>query len=320
MTRYIAESHNPRYGYFYKAGRTLLRRQTPYQLLEIIESDEFGRVLLLDGTTQVSEKNEWQYHEPLVHPALVTHPDPRSVCVIGGGDGGALREVLKHGPERAVQCDIDGEVMAACEEHLPAVNQGVFRRPNVRCLARDGRAYIEETADVFDVVIMDMTDPFGPSARLYTREYFRAVKARLRDDRGLFVMHAEGPISRPLAFQQILRTLGTVWTHQHVFYVYVQMYGTLWSIVVNGSTDDVATLAQDEIARRLKARGIQGLRVYTPRSHHAMQVGYPFIDALRDAADTARIVTDGRPVFDDGIDTDGTDDEVRILPAIDGTD
>ncbi len=312
MDRYFAENLNPAFGYFYTVKGTLVRQQTPYQTLEIIETEEFGKVMLLDRITQVVEKNDWLYHEPMVHPALTAHPDPKRVCVIGGGDGGVMREVLKHGPERAIQCDLDKAVMDACEAHLPEINQGVFRHPAVACVIGDGRQYIEETDETFDVVIMDMTDPFGPSRRLYTREFYAAVKQTLRGEDGLFVMHCESPISRPLTYQQILKTLDGVWAHQTIFYVYVQMYATLWAVVVNGDTDAVATITADEIERRLAARGIDGLQVYSPATHHSMQVGFPYIDAIRAGARDVRPVTDADDGFDDAIDVNGPDRRLRI--------
>lgn len=298
MDRYFTEHHSPWYGCFYTVKARLLRQQTPYQTLEIVDTEEFGKVLLLDGITQVVEKNDWQYHEPMVHPALTAHPDPKRVCVIGGGDGGVMREVLKHRPERAVQCELDAAVMEACERHLPEMSQGAFRHPDVACVARDGRRFIEETDETFDVVIMDMTDPFGPARRLYTREFFTAVKRTLRGPDGLFVMHCEGPISWPDAYQRILKTLGGVWAHQHVFYAYVQMYATLWAVVVSGDTDAVGAIAEDALQRRLEARGIDGLRVYSPATHHSMQVGFPYIDAIRSAARDARPITDADDVVD----------------------
>ena len=258
--------------------------------------------MLLDNVTQVAEKNEYLYHEPMVHPALTVHPNPRNVCVIGGGDGGIMREVLKHQPEMAVQCDLDGQVMDICEEHLPAINQNVFKHDKVEQIAGDGRKYIETTDNTFDTVIMDMTDPFGPSTMLYTKEYYQAVKNSLRDDNGMFVMHCESPISRPMAYKQILNTLGTVWKHQHVFYIYIQMYATLWSIVVNSDSDDVSTISEDVIRERLATRGITGLQVYTPQSHHAMQVSYPFVDDIRAAAGETPVVTDAASQFVDEID------------------
>ena len=320
MTRYLVERLNPNFGYFYRIDSSIMTQQTDYQQMEIVETPEFGKVMLLDNITQVAEKNEYLYHEPMVHPALVTHPNPQSVCVIGGGDGGIMREVLKHKPALAVQCDLDGQVMDACERHLPQINQGVFREKNVEQIAGDGRKYIETTDNVFDVVIMDMTDPFGPSTMLYTKEYYQAVKARLRNDDGMFVMHCESPISRPLAYQQILNTLGTVWKHQHVFYVYIQMYATLWSVVVNSDHDTVATIGEDIIRERLEARGVGPLQVFTPASHHAMQVPYPFISAIRAQAGQTPVVTDAASEFIDEIDLNSSDVRLEIREVHDGND
>lgn len=297
MRQYFCERLNPDFGYFYTVRESIHREQTAFQELEIIDTKEFGRVMLLDKITQVAEKNEYLYHEPMVHPALAAHPDPQSVCVIGAGDGGIMREVLKHQPQQAVQCELDPAVIDACKTYLPQISDGAFDDPRCHLEVGDGRAYIEKTDAVFDSVIMDMTDPFGPSTMLYTREFFQAIKQRLRDKHGSFVMHCESPIARPAAYQQILKTLGTVFQHQQVVYMYVQMYAVLWSIVISSDSDDVQCITEQEIARRLQQRGIDGLQVYTPQVHHAMQAEYPFISSIRAAASDKPVITDTAPQF-----------------------
>ena len=296
---FFTEMVNRDFGYFYDIQATVHQRQTDYQDLRIIDSRALGRVMLLDDITQVAERNEWLYHEPMVHPALCGHPDPRAVCIIGAGDGGIAREVLRHGPSRVVQCELDGQVIEACREHMPAISAGAFDDPRLEIRVGDGRQYMETTDDRFDVVIMDMTDPFGPSTMLYTQQMYQAVKRSLRDTHGLFVMHCESPIARPRAFQQILTTLNTVWRHQTVFYVYIQMYGVLWSIVVSGDDDRVATISHNDIATILTTRGIDGLQVYSPQTHHAMQVAYPFVCRLRETSSTLAVITDQTPRFAD---------------------
>ncbi|NJL70906.1 MAG: hypothetical protein HC888_04460, partial [Candidatus Competibacteraceae bacterium] len=110
--------------------------------IELIETEEFGNVLLLDKITQVVEKNDWQYHETMVHPAMLSHPDPRDVLVIGGGDGGILREVLRYKGVKAVDfVELDEEVVAFSKEYLPHINGGAFSDPRVRFRFRDGRAF-----------------------------------------------------------------------------------------------------------------------------------------------------------------------------------
>ena len=156
----ISERLNPDFGYFYSVDQVVAEAQTSYQHLQIVSSPEFGKVMLLDGITQVAEKNEFLYHEPMVHPALVSHPNPQDICVIGAGDGGIVREVLKHQPRRVVHAELDGGVIDFCKQELPGISQGCWDNPAVELEVGDGRAYIERQEQAFDVVIMDMTDPF----------------------------------------------------------------------------------------------------------------------------------------------------------------
>ena len=298
----IHELVNPDYGYYYSRGKTLHQEQTKYQLLEIIETETFGKTMLLDGITQVGVEKEWQYHEPMVHTSLITHPSGSDVAIIGAGDGGILREVLKHDPATATMCDLDGEVIEACKKHLLEINAGAFDDPRANVIVGDGRAFIAQQTAAYDAVIMDMTDPFGPSAMLYTQEYFQAVKNSLKNSASTYTMHCESPVSRPRCFQQILHTLGTVWKHQVVFYTYIQMYGVLWAMVVNSDEDIVSTISSDEIDRRLSDRAISGLHLYDGASHHAMRVDYPWIRQLIAEAPQLPIVTDAAHVFQDEID------------------
>ena len=318
MSRYLVERLNPTFGYFYKAGKTLHRGKTKWQEMEIIESEEFGNVLLLDGVTQVTSKNEFLYHEPMVHPALCSHPNPKDVLIIGAGDGGILREVLKHPVNKAVMAELDGGVVEFCEELMPEINDGAFADKRYRLEVGDGRKFVESTDEKFDAVIMDMTDPFGPSVMLYTKEFFQHVKSTFKDDRGLFVMHTESPISRPNTFKQCHRTLSEVFKFRRTFYLYIHMYAVLWSITVCSDTIDAAEIPAGEIAKRLKARGISGLKAYSPTTHHSMLGEFPFIGELLADLKSVPIITDAKPVVLDDIDInrDGLDlREVSDKPA-----
>ncbi|GDY14550.1 polyamine aminopropyltransferase [Planctomycetota bacterium] len=312
MARYVIERLNPTFGYFYQAGKTLQRGKTQYQDLEICESEEFGNVLLLDGVTQVTSKNEFLYHEPMVHPALTSHPDPKDVLIIGAGDGGILREVLKHRTVRkAVMAELDGGVIDFCAQHMPEINAGAFADRRYRPEVGDGRRFVEKTQETFDCVIMDMTDPFGPSAMLYTREFFQHIKRTFTDERGIFVMHTESPISRPRTFQQCLRTLGDVFKYRRTFYLYIHMYAVLWSVTVSSDTIDVGELSAEEIGVRLNARGVSGLHCYNGATHRSMQVPMPFIQELVDGAPSLPAITDASPKVLDDIDINRGSIEIR---------
>ncbi len=311
MSRYIVERLNPNFGYFYKLGKTLHQAQTEWQKLEIAESEEFGNVLLLDGVTQVTSRNEFLYHEPMVHPALTSHPNPKDVLIIGAGDGGILREVLKHPVKKAVMAELDGGVVDFCDKLMPEINKKAFKDKRYRLEVGDGRKFVENTKETFDAVIMDMTDPFGPSVMLYTKEFFKAVKKTFKDKKGLFVMHTESPISRPNTFMQCNRTLSEVFKYRRTFYLYIHMYAVLWSITVCSDSIDVADISKKDIAKRLAKRKIKDLQAYTPQTHHSMLGEFPFIGKLLKDMKKVPVITDKNPKVLDDIDINRGSLELR---------
>jgi spermidine synthase len=315
MPRFVVERLNPNFGYFYSVNKSLHSGKTKWQNMEIVETKEFGRVLLLDGVTQVAQKLEQLYHEPMVHIALTSHPHPTDVLISGAGDGGILREVLKHPVDQAVMAELDGGVVEFCDRLMPEINQGAFKDKRYKLEVGDGRKYVETTKQKFDAVIMDMTDPFGPSAMLYTREFFGHVKNTFKDRNGLFVMHTESPISRPNTFKQCVNTLDSVFTYRRTFYLYIQMYAVLWTVSVCSDGIDVALVPPVELAKRLQGRGIDGLHVYTPATHHSMLVEFPFVSKLIAEAKRVPIITDANPKVIDDIDINSGGD----LTLIEGT-
>lgn len=296
--RLYAEALNPYFGYFYTVKKTLAKRKTRHQEIRLIDTDEFGRVLLLDDVTQVAEKNDCDYHEPMVHPAFCSHPRPESVLVIGGGDGGILREVLKYPCVKNVEvAELDDGVIEFSRRHLAAIHGRSFDDPRVRIAVSDGRRYVEEHPGRFDIVIMDMTDPSGPSVLLYTREFFNLVKRSFRDKNGLFVMHTESPVSRPKAFSCIQKTLRASFSHVNPFYLYIQMYAVLWSITLCGETAGGMRRGAAAIDTKLARYGIRDLKVYSGATHVSMRTPFPYIEKLLGAP--GRIITDAKPEFPD---------------------
>jgi len=293
------EALNPNFGYFYTVKKSLRKGTTKFQQIELIDTDEFGRVLLLDNITQLGDRKDFGYHEPMVHPAMCSHPNPRSVLVIGGGDGGILREVLKHPTvERVEMAELDDGVIDFAKKYLTSVHQGAFDDKRVNLNVIDGRQFTKEHPGAFDIIIMDMTDPFGPSRMLYTSNFFRLIKKALRNDKGLFVMHSESPVSRPQAFSCINKTLNSVFTNVNLFYCYIQMYGILWSISVSSPQADVSKKKEAYIDGRLKKAGIGNLKMYNGKTHSAMQVPFPYVEEILQKG-KGRIITDKRPDFPD---------------------
>jgi len=297
--RLVAEWLNARFGFFYTVDKSLYSGRTRYQDIEIVKAGEFGRTLRLDNITQVVEKNEYHYHEPMTHAAMCGHRRPRDVLVIGAGDGGILREVLKYPTVRTVTlAELDAGVIAVSARYLSRVNRDVFRDPRVRVEIADGRRYVEANPGRFDVVIMDVTDPFGNSKMLYTREFFRAVRRSFRDRGGVFSMHGESPVTRPEAYNCIQKTLRTVFHSISTMYVYIQMYATLWSIDVCSDTTDLCAMRARTIDRKLSTYGIRGLKMFSGRTLEAMLVEFPYLTDIRRQG-RGRIITDDKPDFPD---------------------
>ena len=188
----IREFHTPGSGIFFRAERLLLSEKTPYQKMEIYETSSHGRVLFLDGLVQTTEKDEFFYHEMLVQPAMMAHPRPREVLIIGGGDGGTLREVLRHPVRNAVLVEIDERVIEACRKHFPGLSSS-FGDKRAEVVVGDGNRYVRETSRRFDVILVDSSDPVGPSEVLHQKDFYAALKNRLRPG-GIIAAQAGAPL------------------------------------------------------------------------------------------------------------------------------
>lgn len=292
------EALNPYFGYFYTIKKSLHKAKSEYQDIELIDTDEFGKVLLLDKITQVAEKHDYQYHEPMVHPALCSHPKPESVLIIGGGDGGVLRELVKYKNLKTIDlAELDIGVIQFSQKYLKSMNNGCFEDPRLTIHVCDGRKFVEEHQKAYDVIIMDMTDPFGPSQYLYTRDFFRLVRNAFKNPNGIFVMHSESPISRPKAFSCIQKTLRSTFSSVNAMYLYIQMYAVLWSITICSDAVDISKVKESKIHKTLSKNGINNLKVYNGKTHASMQVEFPYISEI--SKGSARIITDANPNFPD---------------------
>lgn len=164
-------------------SKILLRRKTEFQDLVIFENPRFGRVLALDGVVQTTERDEFCYHEMLAHVPILAHGVARHVCIIGGGDGGALEEVLKHASvQKATMVEIDPGVVELSREFLPSICKGAFDDPRANLVFADGLKFMKETDEVFDVIIVDSTDPMGPSVPLFSQEFYADCRDRLSEN------------------------------------------------------------------------------------------------------------------------------------------
>ncbi len=182
------------FGIAIKAGKVLFSEQSEFQKVEIFETEsKLGRVLTLDDLMMTTEGDEFHYHEMIAHIPMMHHKCPKSVLVIGGGDGGTVREVLKHKTvERVVLCEIDGMVIDACKKYLPTISCGLDD-PRVEILVQDAIEYIKDKKNEFDIVLIDSTDPMGPGEGLFTEEFYTNVKNSLKEG-GIVAAQSESPV------------------------------------------------------------------------------------------------------------------------------
>ena len=188
----------------FKLKKRLFKGKSPFQTVEVVETAGHGRLLLIDGMTMVSERDEFVYHEMIAHPALFLHPKPKNVLVIGGGDGGTVREVLKHASVRSCTLvEIDGLVVEASRKYIPQTAKALSDR-RARVLIEDGVKFVAETAEKFDVVIVDSTEPFGPAKELFGPSFYKNVKRILTKD-GIVVSQAGSPFYEIKTIKNLFR-------------------------------------------------------------------------------------------------------------------
>lgn len=176
----------------YRLKETLHTERSKYQDIAIVDTYQYGRMLLLDSVVQTTELDEFVYHEMITHVALSAHPNPKKVLVVGGGDGGSIREILKHeSVEQAILVDIDERVVELSKQYLPSISCALDD-PRVTVTIEDGLAYVKRAKNEFDLIIVDSTDPIGPAVGLFAQEFYRDLHAALKED-GMFVAQTEPP-------------------------------------------------------------------------------------------------------------------------------
>ncbi|ASJ01139.1 polyamine aminopropyltransferase [Thermococcus gorgonarius] len=257
------------YGVGFKVKRRLFETQTQYQRLEIYETEGFGKLLVLDGTVQLVEVGEESYHEVLVHPVMLAHPKPSRVLVIGGGDGGTLREVLKHGEvERAVMVEIDEGVVEASYLYLDVAKDLLERlikkeEPRAELIIGDGVKYLKETGERFDVIIVDSTDPVGPAKLLFSEDFYRDAYEKLNDP-GLYITQAGSVYLFTSELIDAYRAMKKVFDRVYYFSFPVIGYASPWSFLVGVKGDVDFRKVDLERAKGLK------LYYYDPERHETL--------------------------------------------------
>lgn len=223
--KYVTEWANENLGLTLKITNMVHEEQTPFQHIEIADTLEYGRLLILDGVFQTSVKDEWTYHEMISHVPLMLHPHPERVLIIGGGDGGVAREVCRHHCVTHVDlCDIDGRVIELSKEYFPTISK-VLRNPpeKLHVHVGDGIAFARKVKDFYDVIIIDCSDPIGPGEGLFTRDFCKSAFAALRKD-GLLVQQTESPIVQQSTVHDVFEAMNDVFPIVRMYYSHVPIY------------------------------------------------------------------------------------------------
>lgn len=262
------EFYHKRTGITVGVERQLFSEQTPYQHVEVYETDTWGNLLTIDGMVMLSERDEFVYHEMLVHPALFAHPDPRRVLVVGGGDGGSAREVLRHESVESVDLvEVDEAVVRASREFLPEV--GPWEDPRLRVLHEDGVAFVQEIGKPYDVILVDGSDPVGPAEGLFEKDFMRACHGGLTTD-GVFAVQTEGPWVKAYhpTMKNVTGALEELYPHCRMYLAFVPLYPAgMWSFAMGSKGSD--PLSKEVIKRVENGTNEFGesLRYYNPEIH-----------------------------------------------------
>ncbi|ODS33286.1 MAG: spermidine synthase (putrescine aminopropyltransferase) [Candidatus Scalindua rubra] len=272
-SRWIYDYFSPFEVHKHAIKGTIYHGYSEIQEIVIAESHSFGRCLILDNEFQSFEVDEFVYHEALVQPALILHPEPTKIAIIGGGEGAALREVLRHKTvKKAVMVDIDDKVIECSRKYLPSFHNGSFSDERTKLVFKDGRKFIEETDETFDVIIIDITCPLegGPSFKLFTQEFYEHVRQKLTAQ-GLFSIQASttSPISLH-TYTVVNRTLKEVFPGVFPYAAYVPSFAMYWGFCLATKGLDPNQITKEDIDKRISERIKGELRFYDGTTHQAL--------------------------------------------------
>lgn len=264
------------YGMTVLAKEKIYEAQSPYQKIEVYDTERLGRMLLLDGIIQLAEADEFAYQEMMTHPAVMAHDRPEKVLVIGGGDGGVVRELCRYDDIREIElCDIDEMVVECSRKYLPFMSSSL-NDPRVTVHIGDGSAFVRERKNRYDVIIIDSTDPGGPGEPLFGREFYRNVFEALRPG-GVAAAQSESPYLLPEVVKNLWRFAGEFFPYSGYAMIHVPSYPTgCIAAGVYGKDHPV-----DAPRRKLPEKVASRLRYYTEDLHKASMTLPAFVEQMR---------------------------------------
>lgn len=245
MELWFTEKQTKNFGITAKIKQTLHTEQTEFQKLDMVETEEFGNMLILDGMVMTTQKDEFVYHEMVAHVPLFTHPNPENVLVVGGGDGGVIREVLKHpSVKKATLVEIDGKVIEYSKKYLPEI-AGKLEDPRVEVKVDDGFMHIAQSENVYDVIMVDSTEPVGPAVNLFTKGFYAGISKALKED-GIFVAQTDNPWFTPELITQVQRDVKEIFPITRLYIANIPTYPSgMWTFTIGSKKHDPLEVSED---------------------------------------------------------------------------
>lgn len=296
--KWFIEFTHPSQAHMYGIEQYVYDGKTPFQSIEIIDTDFFGRCLILNGKIQSAQFDEFIYHEALVHPAMVMHPAPRDVLVVGGGEGAILREILKHpAVERLLMVDIDSKVVDLCKRYLPEWSRGAFNNPKVEIRFMDARKYLEDNDSKWDIIFLDLTEPLddSPSYLLFTKEFYRLAAQRLKKGGGMALQAGSLNPKFIECHGAIYNTLQIAFKNVDSYGAFIPSYDTKWGFIYASQENSAHGFSPSMVDDCLTQREITDLRFYDGLTHLHIFTLPRHVRVMRAAE--KQIITDENPFF-----------------------
>lgn len=270
---WYTEKQTENFGITMKINKTLHTEQTDFQYLEMAETAEWGNMLFLDGMVMTSEKDEFVYHEMVAHVPLFTHPNPENVLVVGGGDGGVIREILKHpSVKKATLVDIDGKVIEYSKKFLPSIASGL-EDSRVEVIVGDGFMHIAESDNEFDVIMVDSTEPVGPAVNLFSKGFYAGISKALKED-GIFVAQSDNPWFKADLIKQVQSDVKEIFPITKLYLANIPTYPSgLWAFTIGSKKYNPLEVSAERFHEI-------DTKYYTPELHNAAFVLPKFVKDL----------------------------------------
>jgi len=296
--KWFLDALSPHESHVHGIDSIVCEKQTRFQKVEILDTFSYGRCLVLDGKMQSSEVDEFVYHEALVHPAMLTHPDPKRVFIVGGGEGATLREVLRYpSVEMALMVDIDQEVVELSRQYLPTWSAGAFDDPRTALKYLDARRFLEETNETYDIIIIDISEPVeeGPAYLLYTKEFYALVMDRLSPDGLISLQAGTTSYNNLLNFGAVYQTLKQSFPIVSGYQAIIPSFGLPWGFAVASKRFDPRDVDPKEADRRIKERVPGELKYYDGGTHQSQFVLSKPV--RREIEKQEQVIEDNQPLF-----------------------